>query len=94
MMVADAALRIADTTLLISADTDLAPALATVRRVNPDQRIYLAMPPGNTKSSHLTSIGDLGQFFIREQVLRDAQLPNIVTDPATGLSHNRPARWF
>ncbi|MDG4835776.1 NYN domain-containing protein [Micromonospora sp. WMMD967] len=94
MMVADAALRIADTTLLISADTDLAPALSTVRAVNPSQRIYLAMPPGNTKaSSHLTSVGDLGQFFIREQALRDAQLPNIVADPATGRSYTRPAKW-
>ncbi|MFY1599511.1 NYN domain-containing protein [Micromonospora sp. WMMD737] len=95
MMVADAALRIADTTVLVSADTDLAPALATVRKVNPAQRIYLAMPPGNTRaSSHLTSIGDLGQFFIREGALRDAQLPNLVADPATGRSYNRPAKWI
>jgi uncharacterized LabA/DUF88 family protein len=95
MMVADAALGTADTTLLISADTDLAPALATVRTVNPAQRIYLAMPPGNTQaSSHLTRIGNLGQFFIRERALRDAQLPGIVADPATGRSYNRPAKWI
>ncbi|TCB99001.1 NYN domain-containing protein [Micromonospora zingiberis] len=95
MMVADAALRVADTTLLISADTDLAPALATVKQVNPAQLIYLAMPPGNTRaSSHLTSIGALGQFFIREQALRSAQLPGIVADPVTGRSYTRPSKWI
>ncbi|NJP30469.1 NYN domain-containing protein [Micromonospora thermarum] len=94
MIVADAALRIADTTLLVSADTDLAPALATVKAVNPDQRIYLAMPPGNTRASnHLTRVGNLGQFFIRERALRDAQLPNIVADAATGQIYARPAKW-
>jgi len=95
MMVADVALRVADITLPISADTDLYPALVAARRVNPDQRIYLGMPPGNTKPpNRLTSIGGVGWFFIREQALRSAQLTNIVTDPATGRSHNRPAKWI
>ncbi|WFE41801.1 hypothetical protein [Micromonospora sp. WMMD998] len=93
-MVADAALRLADTTLLVSADTDLAPALAIVKQVNPVQLIYLAMPPGNTRASnHLTRVGGLGQFFINERALRNAQLPGIVADPVTGRSYTRPAKW-
>jgi hypothetical protein len=94
MMVADAARAIADTTLLISADTDLAPALTAVRLVAPAQRIYLAMPPGNTAPSrHLTAVGDIGHFFIREAALRAAQLPAAVTDPVGGRHLTRPAKW-
>ena len=94
MMVADAARGIADTTVLISADTDLAPAIAAVRIVAPRQRIFLAMPPGNTAPSrHLTSVGNVGHFFIRESALRSAQLPATVIDPVAGRVLTRPAEW-
>jgi hypothetical protein len=94
MMVADAATRIADTSLLVSADTDLRPALQAVRMVVPEQRIYLGMPPGNTMPSPpLLSVGDLGHFFIRESILRNAQLPEVVHEAATGRIIHRPAKW-
>lgn len=94
MMVADAARAMADTTLLISADTDLKPALQAVRMVAPEQRIYLGMPPGNTTPSrHLLGVGNLGHFFIRESVLRNAQLPGVVQHAATGRTLQRPAKW-
>ncbi|WP_412542099.1 NYN domain-containing protein [Longispora sp. K20-0274] len=93
-MVADAALGLADTTLLISADTDLVPALATVRRVKPQQAIILAMPPGNSRPSRrLTQIGGLGYFSINEPALRRSQLPQTVTDQSTGNTYVRPAKW-
>ncbi len=94
LMVADAALGLADTTLVISADTDLAPALSAVRSVAPGQRIYLALPPGNGRPSRLlASAGDVGRFFLRESVLRAAQLPPAVADPAGGRIHRRPETW-
>ena len=94
MMVADAARGIADTTVLMSADTDLAPAIAAVRLVAPEQRIYLAMPPGNTAPSrHLTSVGNVGHFFIREALLRNSQLPATVVDRVAGRVLTRPAKW-
>jgi uncharacterized LabA/DUF88 family protein len=94
MMVADAARGVCDTTMLISADTDLAPALAAVRLVMPEQRLYLAMPPGNAgPSRHLTSVGDIGHFFINEAALRNSQLPATVTDPVAGRVLTRPAKW-
>jgi hypothetical protein len=94
MMVADAAIGKADITLLISADTDLAPALVAVRLVAPAQRIYLAMPPGNTRpSSHLTSVGNIGNFFINGPTLRGAQLPDVVVAPGGGATYRRPAKW-
>jgi uncharacterized LabA/DUF88 family protein len=94
MMVADAARGLADTTLLVSADTDLAPALRAVRMVAPRQRIYLALPPGNAgPSRYLTGSGNVGHFFIRESVLRRAQLPDAVTDPSDGSVYWRPDKW-
>jgi uncharacterized LabA/DUF88 family protein len=94
MMVADAAVGVADITVLVSADTDLAPALTAVRLVAPKQAIYLAMPPGNTRpSSHLTAVGDVGHFFINEAALRSSQLPATVTDSVSSRSYTRPAKW-
>jgi hypothetical protein len=94
MMVADAALGVAGSTLLITADTALAPALEAVRMVVPKQRILLALPPGNmTPSRHLTAVGNVSHFLIREAVLREAQLPGVVRDPATGRTLIRPAKW-
>ena len=94
MMVADAALGVSDTSLLVSADTDMRPALEAIRLVVPGQRVYIGMPPGNTKlSTHLLSVGNLGHFFIRESVLKGAQLPDEVHDSATGRMYRRPDKW-
>jgi hypothetical protein len=93
MMVADAARGVGDTTLLISADTDLVPALAAVHLVDPSRPIWLALPPGNTGfSRRWTAIGNVRSFFINEAALRNAQLPIVVTD-AAGRAYNRPAKW-
>ena len=94
MMVADAALGLSTTSLLVSADTDMRPALQAIRLVVPDQRLYIGMPPGNTRlSQHLLSVGNIGHFFIRESVLRGAQLPVEVRDPLSGLTIRRPDKW-
>jgi uncharacterized LabA/DUF88 family protein len=94
MMVADAALGAIDTTLLVSADTDLAPALEAVQLVVPSQRLFLVLPPGNTSPSrHLTGVANLSHFFIRGSALRNAQLPAVVQDSATGRTLQRSAKW-
>jgi hypothetical protein len=93
-MVADAALGTADASLLISADTDLAPALIAVRQVAPSQSIFLAMPPGSTRTSpYLAGVGKIGSFFINEAALRNSQLAPVVKDPATGRRYTRPTKW-
>ncbi|WP_067508758.1 hypothetical protein [Actinoplanes sp. TFC3] len=94
MMVADAARGIAGLTVLVTADTDLAPALEAVRLVAPQQKIYLAMPPGNTKpSEHLTAVGNIGYFRINEAALRGAHLPEAVARPGGGRPLRRPPKW-
>jgi hypothetical protein len=93
MMVADAARGIGDTTLLISADTDLVPALAGVRLVAPTRPIGLGLPPGNTGfARRWTDIGNVHPFFINEPALRNAQLPQAVTN-VSGNVYHRPAKW-
>lgn len=94
MMVADAALGAIDTTLLISADTDMVPALEAVRMVVPTQRLVLALPPGNTSPRrHLSKVTDLSYFFIRGSILRNSQLPVVVEDAAAGRTLRRPEKW-
>ncbi|GAA2654416.1 NYN domain-containing protein [Paractinoplanes durhamensis] len=94
MMVADAALGVADTSLLVTGDTDLRPALTAVRLVVPDQRLYVALPAGHGRpSQRLLSVGNLGYFVIRESVLNNAQLPEVVHDPVDGRAIRRPEKW-
>ena len=91
MMVADAALGRGDLTLMISADTDLIPALQAVRLVDPNRRILVAFPPGNTAATTRRWSG-IGSFHMSESALRAAQLPATVT-ATTGRTYIRPAKW-
>jgi uncharacterized LabA/DUF88 family protein len=90
-MVEDAALGVGDTTVLISADSDLLPAIRSVQKISPQRRIYVALPPSNQPS--FRSIPGAGVFHIRETALRAAQLPASITEPATGRKYTRPAKW-
>jgi len=77
-MVEDAACRLADCTVLVSADSDMAPAVAALRRINPAHPVLVAMPPGNLQP-HKRFTG-VGHFSINETALRRSQLPVSVTD--------------
>ncbi|WP_433162537.1 NYN domain-containing protein [Kribbella sp. CA-247076] len=91
-MVADAARRLADVTLLVSADSDFAPAVRAVKDVRPEQRVILAMPPGNAKPHKRFT--DLGSFSINETALRRSQLPEVVRDGKTRAERRRPEKWL
>ena len=92
-MVADTAIGLGDTTVVVSADSDLAPALAELRRVNANRRIYLALPPGNAYPSPYLAAGGVGHFTISEPALRRSQLPPSVIDRGSGRRFSRPAKW-
>jgi uncharacterized LabA/DUF88 family protein len=91
-MVADAARGSADLTLLVSADSDFAPAIRAVKQVRPEQRVILALPPGNPKPHKRFT--DLGFFSINETALRRSQLPEAIHDPKTGMERRRPLKWI
>ncbi|MBF6339484.1 NYN domain-containing protein [Nocardia abscessus] len=90
-LVADAASKSIHTALLISADSDLAPAVRMARRVNPSF-VTIAMFPPDRFSAELKTLmprsAHLGMSHIRNSLL-----PNTVTDSASGLSWRRPAKW-
>lgn len=90
-MVEDAAATRGDVTLLVSADSDFVPAVAGVKRIAPTRPVLLAMPPGNLRPHK--RFNNVGHFNINETALRRSQLPEHVTDPATGRVLSRPKKW-
>jgi uncharacterized LabA/DUF88 family protein len=90
-MAEDAAFGRADMALLISADSDLRPAIAATKRLAPRQPVYVALPP--SRFLRQMRFPGAGVFHVRESALRAAQLPPVVTDLATGRRFERPAKW-
>jgi hypothetical protein len=90
-MVEDAAAGHGDLTLLVSADSDFAPAVRSIKRLSPMRPVLLAMPPGNLRP-HKRFAG-VGHFNINETALRHSQLPTAVSDPATVRTRTRRAKW-
>lgn len=89
-LVADIATKSADSALLISGDSDLCPAILRARQFNPAARITMAFPPHRTSSK----LQDLlpGSFVIGERRIKQAQLPQTITD-SSGTVHERPEGW-
>lgn len=79
-----------DTALLISADSDLCPAVRSIKRLRPEKRIIAVFPP-HRNSDDLKRAVD-GYRSISDAAIRQAQLPQkIVT--ANGVSISRPPYW-
>ncbi|WP_027343948.1 NYN domain-containing protein [Hamadaea tsunoensis] len=89
-MVEDAALGVGDVSLLISADSDMLPAVRSLQRIAPNRPVYVALPPSN--QPRFRSIQGAGVFYIRESALSKAQLPPAIND-ATGRKYARPVKW-
>lgn len=81
----------ANSALVISADSDLCPAVRAARQAVPDAHIVAAFPP-KRHSGELKRLLP-GSFHIGRGRLAGSQLPETVTDPATGFVHKRPQKW-
>jgi uncharacterized LabA/DUF88 family protein len=79
-----------DTALLISADSDLCPAVRAMKRLRPRKRIIAAFPP-QRQSGDLRRAVD-GYLVIGDDKLRRSQLPPAVDVPA-GITLHRPKHW-
>jgi hypothetical protein len=88
-LVADAAQDLMDTAILVSGDSDLVPAIKTVRKVRPEVRIVAAFPPRRVSVDVKDHVD--GHFVIPRTKLRDAQLADIIT--VQGRPLKRPAHW-
>ena len=94
-LVADAASGAADIALIISADSDLCPAIRTARKIaaNLGDRLGMiaAFPPRRNSSEMRTLIP--GAFTLAHADIRNSLLPNAVADVVSGHQHHRPAKW-
>jgi hypothetical protein len=90
-LVADAATRATDSALIISADSDLTPAIRTARALNTAMFIAAAFPPMRY-SAELSKLMP-ASFSIGMSKLTGAQLPRTVVDSVSGRAYNRPAKW-
>jgi uncharacterized LabA/DUF88 family protein len=79
-----------DMALLISADSDLCPAIRAIKRLRPEKRIIAAFPP-RRNSDDLKRAVD-GYLSIGHAAIRRSQLPPQVITSA-GIVLSRPKRW-
>lgn len=79
-----------DTALLISADSDLCPAVKETKSLFPTKRIIAAFPP-RRHSAELKRVVD-GYTNIGDAKIRQAQLPDEVVTEA-GVVLRRPKHW-
>ena len=90
-LIEDAVLDFYDTALLISGDTDLRPAVASVKRLRPRKLIFVGFPP-RRYSARLAQAVDAYTRIGHDKV-RNAQLPpKIVTKG--GITLERPEHWI
>ncbi|NLH69367.1 MAG: NYN domain-containing protein [Brooklawnia sp.] len=89
-LVVDAASDAMDAALIISADSDLVPAIKAARALKPMLFMAAAFPPKRF-SAELKNLMP-ASFHIGLDKLRSSQLPGNVTT-ADGLTFSRPAKW-
>jgi|HubBroStandDraft_3_1064219.scaffolds.fasta_scaffold77392_2 hypothetical protein len=90
-IVSDAAANASDIALIISADSDLCPAIRTARSLNPGRGMIAAFPPRRSSFEIRSLIR--GAFTIGAVDLRNSLLPHAVADLSTGPVHKRPGKW-
>jgi uncharacterized LabA/DUF88 family protein len=95
-LMADAASSAADIALLISADSDLCPAIRKVRAVSASVGsrlgIVAVFPP--RRYSHELKALVPGAFTLAHADIRNSLLPEVVTDPRIGQKYRRPPKWY
>lgn len=88
-MVADGLNGVFDTALIVSADSDMSPAIRELRASRSGIRVIAAMPP-NRNSNDLRMLCDAA-FPIGAAKIRQSQLPETVMDGPFPIS--LPAYW-
>ena len=89
-LVADAAAAASGLALIVSADSDLCPAIRTARALNRARGMIAAFPPSRSSFEIRSLIP--GAFTVAAADLRNSLLPETVTGPA-GQAYKRPGKW-
>jgi uncharacterized LabA/DUF88 family protein len=85
----DAGRRAMDSALVVSADSDVAPAIRAAWKLHPNLFVAAAFPP-NRSSSELRALMP-NSYQIGVARLRKAQMPDVVEKD--GLTFERPEKW-
>lgn len=88
-LIEDGVMGLYDTALIVSADSDMSPAIRALRRLVPDMRVIAALPP-NRNSAGLKAVCD-ATIPIGIAKVRQAQLPETVMAGSHPLA--RPGHW-
>jgi len=89
-MLNDAADDRVDTLILVSGDSDLAPAVTSIRERHPQKRVVIAFPP-KRESATLRRVATTS-FVIGRQAFSRSLFPNVVVAPG-GYELHRPSVW-
>lgn len=79
-----------DTALVLSADSDMCPAVRTLKRLRPAKRVIAVFPP-QRRSDDLRRMVD-ASFTLGDAVIRNSLLPDEVVGPHGG-TYRRPDHW-
>lgn len=79
-----------DTALVLSADSDLCPAVHALGRLRPEKRVIAVFPP-NRRSDDLRRAAT-ATFTLGEAIIRQSLLPDTVVN-AAGVTFYRPPSW-
>lgn len=79
-----------DTALILSADSDLCPAINALRRLKPDKRVIAVFPP-KRRSDELRRVAS-ASFTLGDAIIRQSQLPRDVPGDS-GSHYRRPEKW-
>lgn len=90
-LVADTLTHACTDAVIISADSDLAPAIRTVQSKTPSAYVIAAFPPCRF-SADLRKLMPQS-LHIGASKINQAQLPDQVVDASTGIIYSRPKKW-
>lgn len=80
-----------DVAVILSADSDLCPAVRALARLRPQKRVIAVFPPHRRSDDLRRAVA--ASFTLGDAIIRQSQLPATVTDAASGTTYQRPTRW-
>jgi len=78
-----------DTAIIVSADSDLIPAIKTVKKIYPNKKIGILIPINRT-ADELKNIVDF-YMKIKEKHLKSCQFPNVIN--INNIKIQKPDSW-
>ncbi len=90
-LVVDAAAKASDLALILSADSDLCPAIRAARTLAPERGMIVAFPP-DRRSFEIRSLVP-GNLIVGTDKIRRSLLPDLVTTGPRGPVYRRPDYW-